>query len=140
MSTHIPQTELVDQDIVRTLEVSEPDSDGDILLKVTEDGVEAELWLDAHGIAVLRNALGGVGGHPQGVPDENETLIAAAIVFERVIEFAYDKGSGVIEHRRLIPRVSYDAPNGIVITGDDQDRDDVRAFRLDRIQDSVRVV
>ena len=45
----------------------------------------------------------------------------------------------MIEQRRLFPKASYAAPNGIVIVGDDPDRDDVRAFRLDRIQGEVVV-
>ena len=142
MSTVIPQSPtIIDADVPRTLTVNEPDGDGDFLLMINEGELEAGLYLDAHGAAVLRNALDqSVELVAPAMPAENEGLIAAAIVYERTIEFAYDKGSGVIEQRRVIPRVTYDAPNGIVVTGDDQDRDDVRAFRLDRIQGSVKLV
>lgn len=138
MSTHIPQSSSVNHDgVQRTLAVADPDSDGDFLVTISEGDLEAGIFLDAHGAAVLRDALGPA---DQDDPEENEGLIAAAIVYERTVEFAYDKGSGVIEQRRVIPRATYAAPNGVVVTGDDQDRDDVRAFRLDRIQGSVRVV
>lgn len=111
---------------------------------------------DANGVSVLRQALAEPTVERASNPDVravaeavgelepdldfNETQISIAIHFERAIEFAYDKGSGVIEQRKLFPKVSYAAPNGIVVTGDDIDRQDVRAFRVDRIQGEVKVV
>lgn len=140
--TVIPQTANVVDGIERNLKIEGPDSDGDLLVTVEEDGLETGLYLDVHGVSMLRQALGerSESASPADAPfdlDWNQTAVAAAIHFEKEIGFSYDKGEGVIEQRRLFPKVSYAAPNGIVITGDDPDRDDVRAFRLDRIQGEV---
>ena len=140
-TTTIPQTPNA-LDVPRSMQVSGPDDDGDLLVVVSEDGREAGLYLDAHGVNVLKRALSEPteSAPPADEPfelDWNRAAVAAAIHFEKEISFSYDKGEGVIEQRRLFPKASYDAPNGIVITGDDPDRNDVRAFRLDRIQGEV---
>ena len=143
--TLIPQSSaIVDSSVQRILSVFPLDSDGDHLIQIREGDDETGIYIDARGVQVLLRALGEPTAERDHVPapdnlDWNETAIAAAIHFEKEIQFAYDKGEGVIEQRRLFPKVSYAAPNGIVITGDDPDRDDVRAFRLDRIQGEVVV-
>lgn len=144
--TLIPQsTSIQDASIQRTLAIYPQDGDGDVLVAVTEGEEECGLYLDANGVKVLLSALSSPTVERDSIPDPdnpdwNETAIAAAILFEKAIEFAYDKGSGVIETRKLFPKVSYAAPNGIVVTGDDLDRNDVRAFRVDRIQGEVKVL
>ena len=136
-----------DPSVNRVLSVFPVDSDGDILIQVQEGESLSGLYLDPRGVTVLRQALSAPTSADEAVLelpepdlDFNETQISIAIHFERAIEFAYDKGSGVIEQRKLFPKVSYAAPNGIVVTGDDIDRQDVRAFRVDRIQGEVKVV
>ena len=136
-----------DPSVNRVLSVFPADSDGDILIQIQEGESLSGLYLDPRGVTVLRQALSAptsaddaVRELPEPDLDFNETQISIAIHFERAIEFAYDKGSGVIEQRKLFPKVSYAAPNGIVVTGDDIDRQDVRAFRVDRIQGEVKVV
>ena len=160
--TLIPQSSaIVDAGIQRILSVFPLDSDGDHLIQIREGDDEAGIYIDARGVQVLLRALGSPAverdsnpnvravaeavGELDRVPapedlDWNETAIAAAVHFEKAIKFAYDKGEGVIEQRTLYPKASYAAPNGIVVVGDDPDRNDVRAFRLDRIQGEVVVV
>ena len=140
--TVIPQAAYVVDTIERNLKIEGPDEQGDTLVVVSEDGREAGLYIDAHGVSVLRRALSEPteSAPPADEPfdlDWNRSAAAAAIHFEKEISFSYDKGEGVIEQRRLFPKASYDAPNGTVIMGDDPDRNDVRAFRLDRIQGEV---
>lgn len=143
--TLIPQSAaIVDPSVQRILSVFPRDADGDHLVQIREGDEETGIYIDARGVQVLLRALGEPTAERDSIPDPdnldwNETAIAAAIHSEKEIQFAYDKGEGVIEQRRLFPKVSYAAPNGIVITGDDPDRDDVRAFRLDRIQGEVVV-
>lgn len=145
-----------DPSVNRVLSVFPVDSDGDVLIQIQEGESLSGLYLDPRGVTVLRQALAEPTVERDSNPDVravaeavgelepdldfNETQISIAIHFERAIEFAYDKGSGVIEQRKLFPKVSYAAPNGIVVTGDDIDRQDVRAFRVDRIQGEVKVV
>lgn len=144
--TLIPQSSAIEVTggIQRTLSVFPLDSDGDRLIEIREGDDDAGIYLDAHGVRVLRQALGerSESAPPADEPfdldlDWNRSAVAAAIHFEKEISFSYDKGEGVIEQRWLFPKASYDAPNGTVITGDDTDRNDVRAFRLDRIRGEV---
>lgn len=70
--------------------------------------------------------------------DWNATLIDAAVEHARTITFSYDKGAGVLERRTLQPTATSETKQGAtIVVGHDPDRDDVRAYRLDRIQGYV---
>lgn len=70
----------------------------------------------------------------------NEQLLQVAINHDAEVGFAYAKGSGaVIEHRRLTPVKLDEAKGHKIVTGFDPDRDDIRAYRLDRIKGTVSV-
>lgn len=71
----------------------------------------------------------------------NESLIAVAAEHDLKIEFRYAKGDGaVIEQRSLVPEYVNDGKAGKTVVGFDPDRNDVRAYRLDRIKGNVAVV
>jgi predicted DNA-binding transcriptional regulator YafY len=78
---------------------------------------------------------------PSDEPDAtwNSALIELAIKFERTITFQYAKGTGsYIETRRLAPDALHAARDGSQnVIGYDPDRQDVRAYRLDRIKGDV---
>ena len=142
--TLIPQSAaIVDPSVQRILSVFPRDADGDHLVQIREGDEETGIYIDARGVQVLLRALGeptaGATRSPTRTTSTGTGRPSRPRSTSKEIQFAYDKGEGVIEQRRLFPKVSYAAPNGIVITGDDPDRDDVRAFRLDRIQGEVVV-
>ena len=129
----------MDPSVQRILSVFPRDADGDHLVQIREGDGETGIYIDARGVQVLLRALGEPTAERDSIPDPdnldwNDALSRPRSTSRRRSSSPYDKGEGVIEQRRLFPKVSYAAPNGIVITGDDPDRDDVRAFRLDRIQ------
>lgn len=67
-----------------------------------------------------------------------ETLLAAAIKFGCTTYFGYAKGNGnTIEQRKLTPYEIREVPGGKIVFGYDPDREDVRAYRLDRIKGGI---
>lgn len=74
----------------------------------------------------------------------NEALLRLAAVHGKTVVFRYAKGDGHhIELRRLIPnqilKVQKDGIEHLTFVGHDPDRDDVRAYRYDRIKGEVSV-
>ena len=73
----------------------------------------------------------------------NQDAIAAAIEYQRTARFSYEKQSGpggIIERRTLAPtEICYTLDGAPFVVGYDTDREDVRAFRLDRIVGYVEV-
>lgn len=73
----------------------------------------------------------------------NQDAIAAAIEYSRTARFSYEKQSGpggIIERRTLQPsELCYTRLGEPFVVGYDPDREDVRAFRLDRIIGHVEV-
>lgn len=73
--------------------------------------------------------------------DLNVALIEVAKEHGRVITFGYAKGRGaVLEQRSLIPYEVKDVGDHKNVIGYDPDRDEPRAFRLDRIKGEVSVL
>lgn len=70
-----------------------------------------------------------------------EGLLRLAADHNRVVTFGYAKGKGdYIENRRLIPGQIQTTKQGhTIVVGHDPDRDDVRAYRLDKIKGQVSV-
>lgn len=70
----------------------------------------------------------------------NEGLLRLAAVHGRTVEFRYAKGDGkVIETRTMVPASVATAGEHITFTGIDPDREDYRAYRVDRIKGVVTV-
>lgn len=70
----------------------------------------------------------------------NEGLLRLAAVHNKTVTFSYAKGDGAfIETRRLIPAQVLDKGDHLTFSGYDPDRDDVRAYRIDRMRGEVRV-
>jgi predicted DNA-binding transcriptional regulator YafY len=74
----------------------------------------------------------------------NEGLLRLAAVHHKPVTFRYAKGKGdVIETRTLIPSDVKNITEGGVthatFTGYDPDREEVRAYRADRIKGTVNV-
>lgn len=99
------------------------------------------LWVSPEAVAAAQKAISGSAA--PNAPYEaraadislNEALLRLAIVHERTVEFRYAKGSGQnIELRRLAPGDLKEVKGHLTFTGYDPDRDDVRAYRLDRVR------
>lgn len=71
----------------------------------------------------------------------NEGVLRLAAVNSKTVEFSYAKGDGsVIERRRLQPEKVEEAKDGSVrFVGFDPDRDEPRAYRVDRIKGEIRI-
>jgi predicted DNA-binding transcriptional regulator YafY len=70
----------------------------------------------------------------------NEALLRLAAIHERTVEFRYAKGTGyVIETRQLVPQDVRQVGDHLTFTGYDPDRNDVRAYRVDRMKGEVTV-
>jgi predicted DNA-binding transcriptional regulator YafY len=70
----------------------------------------------------------------------NEALLRLAAVHHKPVTFRYAKGKGdTIEQRRLIPSDVKSVSNHVTFTGYDPDRENVRAYRTDRIKGQVSV-
>lgn len=68
----------------------------------------------------------------------NDALIELAIKHDKTLKFGYAKGKGeVIENRRIVPAAVKVVNDHSVVIGHDPDRDDIRAYRLDRIKGTV---
>lgn len=71
----------------------------------------------------------------------NEGAMRLAAIHGKTVEFRYVKGdSRIIESRRLVPSSVKGSGEHLRFTGYDPDRDETRAFRLDRIKGDVRVL
>lgn len=119
-----------------------PDSDNEFNLEA--DG--ADIYLaedDAKGIAeaILTN----LGSNPPALVRAsdvsfNEGLLRLAATHQRTVEFRYAKGSGtVIETRSLVPQDVREVGDHLTFIGHDPDRDDVRAYRVDRMKGEVTI-
>jgi hypothetical protein len=70
----------------------------------------------------------------------NEQLLQVAINNDLQVSFGYTKGDGaIIESRHLNPSELREVKGHKIVTGFDPDRDDVRAYRLDRIVGKVAI-
>jgi predicted DNA-binding transcriptional regulator YafY len=71
----------------------------------------------------------------------NEALLRLAAIHERTVEFRYAKGKSgrTIETRRLVPQEVRQVGDHLTFVGFDPDRDDVRAYRVDRMKGEVTV-
>ena len=71
----------------------------------------------------------------------NEGILRLAVVHEQPVTFRYAKGDGShIEQRTLRPEGLFNARNGaLLVGGTDPDRDEYRAYRVDRIKGEVTV-
>lgn len=133
---------LYDQDGIT---VESPDSDGDY-------GVSTrfhENYVHEDEIADVARALASVAGTNAANGDAvvlassvpfNEGLMRLAAAHDRTVTFSYAKGDGsVIEQRRLKPESVQTVGDHVTFIGYDPDRDDVRAYRVDRIKGEVSV-
>ena len=70
----------------------------------------------------------------------NEGLLRLAAIHNKTVTFSYAKGDGsVIEQRRLIPGEVKEVKGHLTFVGYDPDRDDVRAYRVDRMKGEVSI-
>lgn len=70
----------------------------------------------------------------------NEQLLALAIANDLSVTFTYAKGEGqILETRTLEPEAVNEVKGNKIVIGYDVDRDDVRAYRLDRIKGRVSI-
>ena len=71
----------------------------------------------------------------------NEGLLRLAAVHGKFVQFRYAKSeTAPIETREFVPSAVYVTRDGnTVVAGEDNDRDAVRAYRLDRIKGEVKL-
>lgn len=70
----------------------------------------------------------------------NEGLLRLAAVHNKTVSFSYAKGNGaVIEQRRLVPGEVKEIKGHLTFVGYDPDRDDIRAYRVDRMKGEVSI-
>jgi predicted DNA-binding transcriptional regulator YafY len=70
----------------------------------------------------------------------NEGLLRLAAAHEREVEFGYAKGDGaVIERRRLVPYEVKQVGDHLTFVGYDPDRDEPRAYRVDRMKGEAKI-
>lgn len=128
-----------------TIEVWEANRDDGVLsIEVVQGDEDAIVVLDREtALAFLAHAASIVGGDGSVVDLDgtvNETLLKVAAQYDLTVEFRYAKGTGgVIETRRLQPGSFSNHKGNTVIVGYDPDREDVRAYRLDRIKGQVSI-
>lgn len=90
--------------------------------------------VDAGASAPVDGWLGTEGTNARDI-SFNEGLIRLAAIHKREISFRYAKGDGtILETRTVIPSKVRAVEDHLTFTGHDVDRDDVRAYRLDRIR------
>lgn len=118
--------------------------DDELPIKFEDDGVDSFVWVTAGAIKAAYDKLFGSPGQDSARASDislNESLLRLAIVHDRTVEFRYAKGAAqVIETRRLQPSKLEHVKGHLTFTGFDPDRDDVRAYRLDRIKGEVSFV
>lgn len=70
----------------------------------------------------------------------NEGLMRLAAIHKKIVSFRYAKGDGqVIEARSLVPSDVKTVGDHVTFTGYDPDRDEIRAYRVDRIKGGAAV-
>lgn len=71
----------------------------------------------------------------------NEGLMRLAAVHGKTVTFRYAKGEGrIIEQRTLAPTDVKEVAGHVVFTGYDPDRDEPRAYRIDRMKGEVTIL
>ena len=96
------------------------------------------------GLAPIRIVQPDAATIPFNLPEQlslNEALLLIARDYEAEAEFTYVKADGSsVETRRVIPEaLTFTKDNVLLVTGHDDDRNDIRAFRADRIRGTVTV-
>lgn len=131
--------------------------DGFSVIHGTDDadfpiGINDEYWLGASEAVEATDAILDALGHkpastptPQVEVDPSEalnvTLIRVAEAYERPITFRYAKGDGSnIELRTFIPSEVKSIKDHLTVWGYDPDRDEPRAYRVDRIKGRVQLL
>jgi predicted DNA-binding transcriptional regulator YafY len=116
-------------------------SNGYVYLCVQEDDSEATVELSENTAAKIAEALLGDNAQkqPESAADYNESLLRLAVAHNETVAFTYAKGNGgVIEQRRLNPESVFTNKRGdLLVGGQDPDRDDYRAYRVDRIKGRI---
>jgi predicted DNA-binding transcriptional regulator YafY len=70
----------------------------------------------------------------------NEGVLRLAAAHKRTVTFRYAKGEGkIIEQRALVPQEIVQVGDHLTFIGYDPDRDDIRAYRVDRMLGEVTV-
>lgn len=130
-----------------TATVTREEDNENLYLDVSEDGVgDACLSLNAETAAALGRALIGTRSADAEVRASevsfNEGLMRLAAVHDKTVTFRYAKGTSgsVIESRRLQPESVFTNKQGdVLFGGQDPDRGEYRAYRVDRIKGEVTV-
>lgn len=145
----MPNEEVIwqfDDDPVRETALLYDDSDDGLPfgLRAGSQRMDVPLWLEASEAKALADAI------YERLPDQTlapqgsyvEAVLTLAATHGKTVKFGYAKGNGdYIENRRLIPGKVEVAKNGYtIVVGHDPDRDDVRAYRVDRIKGQVSLV
>lgn len=127
--------------------VRDPSSAGGMTLGIN-DGSGEYTWIDDDNLVDFVSTVAAafdihiVGTSASGVAGDslNEQLLQVAIDNDVEVRFAYAKGNGaVIEQRSLSPEKLDTVKGHRIVTGFDPDRDDIRAYRLDRIKGTVSI-
>lgn len=135
-----------DLDLIRVF-WDEADRDAPIGLSTAGED-EAQSWLRDDEIEPFLKSIADAVGVPKpsvGVKASavsfNEGLMRLAAVHERTVQFRYAKGKdgSIIETRRLKPSEVKEVNGNMIFLGHDPDRDDVRAYRLDRIKGDITI-
>ena len=136
-------------DPILPLGVEHPNAEDDPWWLSKDEALAAAASIFAQYGAAVPQAVNNVVTTPAAVFEEhgdereswNHTALSAAAKHGRVVEFGYAKGGGqIIEQRRLEPdQVIQNRTGGWLVVGQDPDRGEVRAFRLDRITGFVSV-
>lgn len=71
----------------------------------------------------------------------NEAILRVAAAHNRQVTFRYAKGDGnMIETRVLVPSRVMNVDGHVTFSGYDEDRNQVRAYRMDRMKGEVKIV
>ncbi len=141
------------QDTVGDNFTVEPDGSGGINIVSSDFGTQATVQFGSSQkdeVRTVRDALNEwLGDAPNAAApivrasavSFNEGLLRLAAVNEKTVEFSYAKGDGnVIERRRLRPEKVEEGKDGSVrFVGYDPDRDEPRAYRVDRIKGEIEI-
>jgi predicted DNA-binding transcriptional regulator YafY len=105
-----------------------------------EDDQENVVWLLADDAVGIARAILAAENETLTGDNVNEALLATAARYNSTVRFRYAKGNGdVIETRLFQPEKIDTYADHKTVVGFDPERDDVRAFRLDRIKGQVAV-
>ncbi len=133
--------------------IRDPLATGGMPLAICEDDVtEDYVWFAADDIPELVATIAAafdVSVNPRTVEyangvdpaaSINEQLLQVAINNDLEVRFQYAKGEGAyLETRRINPSELRTVKGHKIVVGFDPDRDDVRAYRLDRIKGTVAI-